>query len=103
MSHISASVKKGGRKVFLDKWKVTCAKLLAKIYRRVQKEPVWLIGEEMGRMAQDNGYAFFQYCIKEKKRKHAYYVTQKKKPGFGQGVCRQEVFCAILPISGKYP
>ena len=82
---------KGRPEGFLDKWKVTCAKLLAKIYRRVQKEPVWLIGEEMGMMAQDNGYAFFQYCIKE-----------KKKPGFGQGVCRQEVFCVLWFCAAYY-
>lgn len=85
---------KGRPEGFLDKWKVTCAKLLAKIYRRVQKEPVWLIGEEMGRMAQDNGYAFFQYCIKEKKRKHAYYVTQKRNPDLDR-VCADKKFFVL--------
>ncbi len=78
-AYISIS-EKGRPDGFLDKWKITCARLLAKIYRKVQKEPVWLIGEEMGTMAQDNGYAFFQYCIEEKKREHAYFVSQKKNP-----------------------
>lgn len=69
---------KGSPEGVLDKWKVACAKFFVKIYRRVQKDPVWLIGEGMATMAQDNGYAFFQYCIKEKKCKHAYYVIKKR-------------------------
>lgn len=82
---------KGRPEGVLGKWKVVCAKFLAKIYRRVQKEPVWLIGEEMAMMAQDNGYAFFQYCIKEKRCKHAYYVTQKKNPDLSR-ICADKKF-----------
>lgn len=63
-----------------DKLKTACAKVAAKFYRKFQKEPVWLVGENLAMVAQDNGYAFFQYCIKEKNRKHVYYVTKKENP-----------------------
>ncbi|MCI8483818.1 MAG: hypothetical protein HFH41_05715 [Lachnospiraceae bacterium] len=60
------------------RWKVGVARYIAKVYQRFIKEPVWLVGENLAMIAQDNGYAFFQYCLKEKKRKRVYYVAQKE-------------------------
>lgn len=61
-----------------DWWKVQFARIVAKIYKKFLKEPVWLVGENFAMIAQDNGYAFFQYCLKERERKHVYYVAKRE-------------------------
>lgn len=45
----------------------------------------WLVFEKFCSAAQDNGYAFFQYCMEnlsKEERKHIYYVIDKHSPAY---------------------
>ena len=46
----------------LQKFKFKLSKILAFFYKLLQKQQVWLVGENLGEVAQDNGFAFFEYC-----------------------------------------
>lgn len=63
---------------FGEKIKFFLARGLAKATRRFIKKPVWLIGENLGEIAQDNGFAFFQYCLENKKSESYYYVSKEE-------------------------
>ncbi|WP_218971547.1 CDP-glycerol glycerophosphotransferase family protein [Neobacillus soli] len=65
-------IEKSGEKI-----KFLLAKGLAKMTRRFIKKPVWLIGENLGEIAQDNGFAFFQYCMKTENSEKYYYVSKQ--------------------------
>lgn len=46
---------------------------------------VWLVYEKFCSLAEDNGFAFFRYCMEdapEEARKHVYYVIKKNEPEF---------------------
>ncbi|MFD0827000.1 CDP-glycerol glycerophosphotransferase family protein [Neobacillus sp. M.A.Huq-85] len=60
-----------------EKIKFFLAKGLSKITKGFIKKPVWLIGENLGEIAQDNGFAFFKYCIENKKSERYYYVSKE--------------------------
>jgi CDP-glycerol glycerophosphotransferase (TagB/SpsB family) len=60
-----------------EKFKFFIAKILAKFSQNIVKKPVWLIGENLGEIAQDNGFAFFQYCIENNSGETYYYVSKK--------------------------
>ena len=69
----------------LYKIKFHVAKLLAKVSNIFAPEKkVWLIGENLGEVAQDNGLAFFEYCINDKKRFNTYYVTKANNKNMNQ-------------------
>lgn len=69
----------------LYKVKFYIAKLLAKVSNIIVPEKkVWLIGENLGEVAQDNGFAFFEYCINDKKRSNTYYVTKANNKNMNQ-------------------
>ncbi|SEU09308.1 CDP-glycerol glycerophosphotransferase, TagB/SpsB family [Salinibacillus kushneri] len=52
------------------------AKLSAKVIGKFVKKPVWLIGENLGEVAQDNGFAFFKYCIENNIPEDFYYISK---------------------------
>lgn len=53
------------------------SKLIAKLIFPFLKNDVWLIGENLGEVAQDNGAAFFEHCINTNKKERIYYVATK--------------------------
>ncbi|NFA43042.1 hypothetical protein EXM65_10745 [Clostridium botulinum] len=59
------------------KIKFKLSKILAKIMKKFIKNPIWIVGENLAEIAQDNGFAFFEYCINMKKREKIYYVSKK--------------------------
>lgn len=52
------------------------AKFAAKLARAFKKEEVWLIGENLGQIARDNGLAFFRYCYRENIPEDFYFVAK---------------------------
>ncbi|WP_025727316.1 CDP-glycerol glycerophosphotransferase family protein [Heyndrickxia ginsengihumi] len=58
-----------------EKTKFLLAKGVAKIISRFNKKPIWLIGENLGEVAQDNGFAFFKYCIENEVPERTYYIS----------------------------
>lgn len=62
-------------KVIKLKYKV--ANLVAKLIKNFIKKPIWLVGENLAEIAQDNGFAFFEYCIKNNKDENVYYISTK--------------------------
>lgn len=64
---------------------------------------IWLVYEKFCKMAQDNGYYFFEYCMREKEnRKHVYYIIDHKAKdyeavrGYGRNVIDYMSFRHIL-------
>lgn len=51
-------------------------KIFSELFKKRKKE-IWLISENLGEVAQDNGLAFFEYCINNKVKQEVYYVTKK--------------------------
>lgn len=62
-------------KVLKVKYKI--ANLLAKLLRNFIKRPIWLVGENLAEIAQDNGFAFFEYCMKNNGKEKVCYVSTK--------------------------
>ncbi|MDA1550482.1 CDP-glycerol glycerophosphotransferase family protein [Bacillus tropicus] len=60
-----------------EKIRFLAAKGIAKIWSKFKKKKVWLIGENLGEVAQDNGFAFFESCIKKNVKEETYYVSKK--------------------------
>ncbi|MDM5190893.1 CDP-glycerol glycerophosphotransferase family protein [Bacillus sp. DX4.1] len=60
-----------------EKIKFLMARGIAKVWGKFRKKPVWLIGENLGEVAQDNGFAFFESCIKKNIHEETYYVSKK--------------------------
>ncbi|MGZ9772949.1 CDP-glycerol glycerophosphotransferase family protein [Bacillus toyonensis] len=60
-----------------EKVKFVLARGIAKILSKFRKKPVWLIGENLGEVAQDNGFAFFENCINKNVPEDTYYVSKK--------------------------
>ena len=58
-----------------EKIKFLMARGVAKVWSKFRKKPVWLIGENLGEVAQDNGFAFFESCVKNKTSENYYYVS----------------------------
>ncbi|MCP8967871.1 CDP-glycerol glycerophosphotransferase family protein [Ectobacillus ponti] len=52
------------------------AKGAARLLQQVLKKPIWLVGENLGEVAQDNGFAFFEHCA-GKKAERVYYVSKE--------------------------
>ncbi|PXW92028.1 CDP-glycerol glycerophosphotransferase (TagB/SpsB family) [Streptohalobacillus salinus] len=74
---IEARPKKDYEKT-IGKMKNIAAKLLAMIASVSGfKKNIWVISENLGEVAQDNGYAFFKYCMNKPNNKLVYYVTKK--------------------------
>lgn len=47
----------------------------------LSRKKIWIVYEKFCKMAQDNGYYFFKYCMEnlpENERKHIYYVIDKR-------------------------
>ncbi|MBO1623997.1 CDP-glycerol glycerophosphotransferase family protein [Bacillus arachidis] len=59
-----------------EKVRFLMAKGIAKIWGKFRKKPVWLIGENLGEVAQDNGFAFFESCVKKNVSEDYYYVSK---------------------------
>ncbi len=59
-----------------EKVRFLMAKGVAKIWSKFKKKPIWLIGENLGEVAQDNGFAFFESCVKKKVAEDYYYVSK---------------------------
>ena len=52
--------------------------------KKVKGKQTWLIFEKFCSMAQDNGVAFFRYCmdnVPASEKKHIYYIIEKGAPG----------------------
>lgn len=46
---------------------------------------IWLVYEKFCSLAQDNGYAFFSYCMQQSDaKKHIYYVMDPSSPEYGK-------------------
>ncbi|WP_017153515.1 CDP-glycerol glycerophosphotransferase family protein [Bacillus bingmayongensis] len=60
-----------------EKIRLLAARGVAKVWSKFRKKPVWLIGENLGEVAQDNGFAFFESCIKKNIQEETYYVSKK--------------------------
>lgn len=57
--------------------KSTLAKYIAYAIRMFKQKKVWLISENLGEVAQDNGFAFFKYCMENNISEEVYYVATK--------------------------
>ncbi len=47
----------------------------------LKRKKIWVVYEKFCKMAQDNGYYFFKYCMEnldEKEKKHIYYIIDKR-------------------------
>lgn len=65
-------------KKVINRLKFSVAQLVALMLSLFIKKPIWLIGENLGETAQDNGLAFFEYCINYKnKDEKVCYVARK--------------------------
>lgn len=63
-------------KVLLEfKWEIS--KLFAKTIKKFHKRSVWLVGENLGEVAQDNGVAFFEYCVNSQISEQVFFVSKK--------------------------
>nr|WP_242071375.1 CDP-glycerol glycerophosphotransferase family protein [Bacillus thuringiensis] len=60
-----------------ERVKLFVARGVAKTLSKFRKKPVWLIGENLGEVAQDNGFAFFESCINKNVPEDTYYVSKK--------------------------
>lgn len=58
------------------KYKNRLAKLMALIVKIFYREKIWLYGENLGEVAQDNGIAFFEYSLKNRKGKN-FFITKR--------------------------
>ncbi|WP_371069575.1 CDP-glycerol glycerophosphotransferase family protein [Sediminibacillus sp. JSM 1682029] len=70
------------RKLFADerksqKLKSFLARFVAKTIKKFINKPIWLVGENLGEVAQDNGFAFFEYCMRNDVQETVYYVSKK--------------------------
>lgn len=61
----------------LSQMKNFIAKGLAKIVRPFRGKKVWLIGENLGQIARDNGLSFFKYCNEKNIPEDYYYVARE--------------------------
>ena len=61
----------------LNQWRNGLASVVAPSLTPLHRKPVWLIGEDLGRTAQDNGLAFFNYCMETPGNHDVYYVAKK--------------------------
>lgn len=52
------------------------SKCVAFTLKKCFKKDIWLIGENLGDVAQDNGFAFFKYAL-EKHNERVYYIIRK--------------------------
>ncbi|MCM3338766.1 bifunctional glycosyltransferase family 2 protein/CDP-glycerol:glycerophosphate glycerophosphotransferase [Paenibacillus sp. MER TA 81-3] len=48
----------------------------------LHKKEIWLIGEKIGRSANDTGYWFFKHCRGKYPNKNVYYLIDKKSPDY---------------------
>ncbi|MFH0346154.1 CDP-glycerol glycerophosphotransferase family protein [Bacillus vallismortis] len=71
MRDIKATEKKSEKIRFL------IAGLIAKVLKPFVNKPVWFVGENLGEVAQDNGFAFFEYCVRNKNQEKYYYVSKE--------------------------
>ena len=63
----------------IKKAKLFVANTLAAVIKPYLKKPVLLVGENLGLVAQDNGYSFYEYA-KNDKRAHTFYTLRKSSP-----------------------
>ncbi|MEZ7008335.1 CDP-glycerol glycerophosphotransferase family protein [Aeromonas sp. S13(2024)] len=61
----------------LSKLSLFVAKLTAAAVKRITDKDIWLIGENLGDVAQDNGFAFFKHVLSLNNEK-VYYVIRKE-------------------------
>lgn len=66
----SSSLKTGKMKNFF-------ARVLAKFTSRFKKNDVWLIGENLGQIARDNGLSFLKYCYESNIPEKYFFVARK--------------------------
>lgn len=57
------------------KWGIS--KFFSKIIKKIVHDEVWLVGENLGEVAQDNGFAFFEFCLKNNLKEKVFYVSKK--------------------------
>lgn len=48
----------------------------ARVVGAVSSRPVWLVGENLGKVAQDNGVAFFEHCVTQRKPERVLFVAR---------------------------
>lgn len=66
-----------------ERVRMKVAQGIALVLSKFIKKPIWLIGENLGEMAQDNGFAFFEYCTHHRnKNEKVYYVTKKENKNY---------------------
>ncbi|WP_020155853.1 CDP-glycerol glycerophosphotransferase family protein [Caldibacillus debilis] len=53
------------------------ATIFSRIIKLFYKKEVWLIGENLGLIARDNGFAFFKYCFERQISEKYFYVAKK--------------------------
>ncbi|MEC1664780.1 CDP-glycerol glycerophosphotransferase family protein [Bacillus halotolerans] len=70
MRDIKATEKKS------EKIRFIFAGLIAKVLKPFVNKPVWFVGENLGEVAQDNGFAFFEYCVRNKNQEKYYYISK---------------------------
>ncbi len=61
---------------FTTKLMDAAALVLAEVAAPFAKTETWLVGENLGHVAQDNGYAFFEHCMEEQKEQNIYYIAR---------------------------
>ncbi len=64
--------------------KYYCAIFLYSLIYRNKKNEIWLIGENLGTSACDNGYYFFKYLKEERGEKKAFFVYDPRRCDLGE-------------------
>ncbi len=64
--------------------KYYCAILIYSLIYRNKKNKIWLIGENLGTSACDNGYYFFKYLKEERGEKEAFFVYDPRRCDLGE-------------------
>ncbi len=70
-------IRKGDYDVFRELFYITLARLASVVFFYLRRD-VWLVAERLGMSAEENGYAFFKYCLDNHKDKKVYYVLNKE-------------------------
>ncbi len=52
------------------------ARVIAGVSAPFRRNDVWLVGENLGHVAQDNGYAFFEHCMNSALSEKVFYVAR---------------------------
>lgn len=67
-----------------SKVKFKLAKVLSKCIKPFFTNEIWFVGENLAEVAQDNGFAFFEYCMEYNIPEKVYYITKSNNKNYSR-------------------